>query len=263
MMSTLGKWLGALFFLAMLANGVFYTATVAAQADDTRGLVSAADQNDAQCGVVLYDWNAPVTQSHQGFPRFTPPVGNGNLVSPINYTGGTLHLRVDFLTSQPVVQNFGLQYCVWQEEGGYNYGREICVHAQRVRGQAGNSYEWSAAWDNIWRKDNQPIEWFRPRFSDGAAIKTTSGAPVSGYPGFNWGGQNPAHWYPFTMHFSVVMVPEDGSFCGWGHYRNPTAVTMDSFSAADTGGGWQIPLMLVAVTALLTTVVFAGPRKLR
>jgi hypothetical protein len=80
--------------------------------------------------------------------------------------------------------------------------------------------------DEMWQKNEVPIDWTMPRSRNGVAIKTTNGIPVSDYNNWNWGcGPDltncvpaPEQWYPMDLRFTVVVVEKDKSFSGWDNY---------------------------------------------
>ncbi len=184
--------------------------------------------------LLVFDWNRDVIEADRGFPKVEPTANlnqrifamisgsNGNWVSPINYAEGTLHVRVDITKSQPVPQSgMRMQFCIWQTSpSGVRFALETCTTpATTVPGTQGTVVTWSQAISDMWKLNGKPLDWDRARQRYGVAIKTASGQPVSNYNGWNWNGQNPKHWYPFDMRFTVVAVPKGGTFSGWSNYR--------------------------------------------
>lgn len=168
--------------------------------------------------IEIYDWNGNVTQADRGFPRNQPPKENGNWVSPVNYAGGTLYVRAQ-INSQPVPQDdMRLQFCFWQEKGGNNFALETCITTQNVPGTPGTVECWSSPIQSMWKLGGKSLEWYRPRYRVAAVVKKGNGDPVSDYNGWNWNGENPEHWYPLNMRFTVIVVPQGGTFSGWGSY---------------------------------------------
>jgi PKD repeat protein len=160
----------------------------------------------------VFDIDRQVTKSDRGFPRDDPPAAaaNGNWLTPINYAGGTLHMRAE-IRGQPVPQSMRLQFCMWQ----YNFTLETCTSQRAVSGQAGTVVTWTSSIPNMWKKDGKDMDWANPRQRYGLAIKNSSGAPVSDFSGWNWSGEDPDAWYPLDIKFSVVVVPVGGTFVGW------------------------------------------------
>ena len=164
--------------------------------------------------LLVFDWNKPVTKRDHGFPRDYPPMAsaNGNWVSPVNYAQGRFYYRVQ-IRSQPVAQRMKLQFCFWQD----NYTLEECGPMANVYGSSGTQVTWSALVEDMWVK-HDPIDWTRPRQTNGVAIKNSAGLPVSDWNNWNWNGENPDLWYPLDMRFTVVVVAKGATFSGWGNY---------------------------------------------
>jgi len=168
--------------------------------------------------MVVYEWNTWVTTAVHGFPTYQPPMANGNWITPVNFAEGTLYYRAE-IRSMPTNKDMNLQYCVWQEKNGDYFNLESCGDQQTISYQGSKVVStWSQKMEDLWKKDGNTIEWYRPRFRDGIAIKTPAGIPVSDYSGWNWNGQNPAHWYPMDLHFTVVVVAKGYTFSGWANY---------------------------------------------
>ncbi len=165
--------------------------------------------------LLVFDWNEPVEQWHHGFPWDNPPMpsANGNWTSPINYAAGTLHFRAE-IYSQPVAQNNMMQFCIWQ----YNNVLENCSGLALVTGTPGNVVTWSQGVQDLWKKDDNSIDWVNPRDRYGAVIKNSAGLPVSDFLGWNWNGEDPYEWYPLNMRFTVIVVAPGRSFSGWDNY---------------------------------------------
>lgn len=190
---------------------------------------SAAAQ--VECGVLAYEWNKPVTVSDHGFPIQQPPVNNFDWTQPIDYAHGILYYRVE-INRQPEPQNMRLQLCFWQPvtpNASYKFGLENCGPQKAVAGQPGTVATWSVGVQDMWKLNGDYIDWTRPRFRAGVAIKNSAGDPVSDYSGWDWNGEDPDKWYPLDMHFTAVVVPNNGQFCGWSYYLDPTAVSLQQF----------------------------------
>ncbi len=169
--------------------------------------------------MLVFDWNKPATEANRGFPFDQPPMENGDWTQPINYAEGTFYFRVEIF-DQPEPQNMRLQFCVWQAKNGYNFELETCGPQEPVVGTPGTVATWSRAIDDMWKKNKKSLEWWRPRFRNGVAIKNSQGQPVSNYNGWNWNGEDPKKWYPLDMRFTVVVVEKGGTFSGWQNYIN-------------------------------------------
>lgn len=182
--------------------------------------------------LLVFDRTGPVGQNLNGFPRFQPPTANGNWRTPYNYAEGRLYYRVE-VSSQPVAQDMKLQYCVWQELNGDNFGLENCGPSRSVSGTPGTVVEWSGTVASMWKLNGEPLEWERPRFRDAFAIKTAANCPVSGFnidvslaPGCPvreddptllalWANENPAEWYPLDVRLRVYVIAKGDSWPGW------------------------------------------------
>jgi hypothetical protein len=191
------------------ARAVACAVFVGALAAPVGGTVAQAKE------LLVYDWNQPVTRNHRGFPRHFPPRANGNWRSPVNYAEGTFHYRVQ-IKSQPTPQRMKLQFCTWQK--GTKPMREMCGRLAEVSGKRGTVVTWSNSVASTKLRRKKPIDWTRPRWTNGVAIKDSRGYPVSNYGGWNWFGQNPNKWYPLNMRFTVVVVAKGDKFGGWQRY---------------------------------------------
>lgn len=199
------KALGLLLSLVMLMTSII--ATQAQTATQAPAAPNVAGE------LLIFDWNKPVQKSHKGFPWDKPPKENGNWVSPVNYAGGTIHFRAQ-VRSMPVPKQMKLQFCFWQ--GGNT--RETCSRTQVLA--VGRTVTWSHQLNGMWKKNNKALNWAQPRTRNGVAIKNMNGKPVSNYSGWNWNGENPDHWYPLNMRFTVVIVAKGKTFSGWDNYVN-------------------------------------------
>jgi hypothetical protein len=177
--------------------------------------------------LLVFDWNKPVTQANKGFPYDQKEniLANGDWTTPVNFAEGTLYYRVE-VRSQPVAQDMRIQFCFWQEDNkGYIFGLENCGPKNAVYGTPGTVVTWSGLVEKMWKKNNNPIEWDRPRYRNGAAIKNSAGKPVSNHKDWNWNGEDPEEWYPLDMRYTIVVVAKGATFSGWSNYINDTAVS--------------------------------------
>jgi len=202
------------------------------------------------CGIVAYDWNKPVPKNLSGFPRLQEDniPHNNDWTTPVNYAEGTLHYRAQ-IKKQPEPQNMKLQVCFWQSRpGGSSFANENCGTLKEVAGTSGNVVTWSTQVQNMWKKDGIIIDWKRPRYWVGVAIKNKDGQPVSNFSGWEWNGENPDKWYPLDMRFTTVVVPKGGEFCGWDYYLDgsfttppPTSTINPSVSVTPSGSSIPDP----------------------
>lgn len=113
-----------------------------------------------------------------------------------------------------------LQYCVWQEDNGDNFALENCGRSEAVMGIAGTTKTWQVKVENMFKKDDLPLEWDRPRYRDALVIRNSADLPVSDFNDWDWNGENPQEWYPLDLHFIVVVVAPHAQFSGWENYTD-------------------------------------------
>lgn len=207
---------------------------VHAQSDPTNIVDSATVSTAAAppTELLVFEVNRKVTKKDRGFPKDDPPKAeaNGDWTTPPNFAGGTFYYRVE-IRSQPKPQNMRLQFCVWQ----YEFRLENCGSQMPVYGAPSTVVTWSQQVNKMWMKDGNSIDWVNPRQRYGIAIKNSLKKPVSNYNGWNWNGENPNHWYPLDMRFTVVVVAPGATFSGWKNYVGSSSgvVTTVDESTAD------------------------------
>jgi len=161
--------------------------------------------------LLAFDWNGPITIEHHGIPAPDPlPGANGDWTQPIDFAQGTIYMRIE-VRSQPRPQDMRLQICWWQD------GREACTRAWPIRGEPGAVVTWSQSVPKLWALNDQPIDWRQPR-ANGIVIKDAAGNMVSDYGDWNWGGHDPADWFPLDLRFTAVVVAKGATFSGWQNY---------------------------------------------
>ncbi len=166
--------------------------------------------------LLVYEWDGPVPQSANGFPKHQPPTENGDWETPIDYANGTLHFYVR-IRKMPVVKDMQLQYCVWQDG---TKSAEQCADRGSLTGNPGAVLTWSDQVQNMWSYPGRPkIDWSRARYRDSVVVRNGRGKPVSGF--FDWSGEDPKEWYPLDWHFMVVVVESGKAFSGWDNYLAP------------------------------------------
>ncbi len=161
--------------------------------------------------MLIYDFNGPVTKSYGGFVMNKPPLENGDWTKPINFAEGTMYFRAEVRGIPRNQPGMKLGWCFWQGK------RENCK-GNDVPGVPGTLVTWNADIKSMWKKNGQPIIWSEPRTKNGFAIRNSKNDPVSDKSGWNWNGENPDHWYPLNIRFTVVVVAKGGTFSGWSHY---------------------------------------------
>ncbi|MEM7333084.1 MAG: hypothetical protein AAF490_13425 [Chloroflexota bacterium] len=173
----------------------------------------------------IFDWNGFVYQSDNGFPRDTSPNKNFDWTTPINYAEGTIFVRAEIF-SMPVNQpDMYLQLCYWQELNGDNFALETCLNTENVPGVAGTVVCWNQKINQMWKKNNVPLDWTRARHWVAVPIKVekainnkTDLYPVSDWVDPEWADEEPADWFPLNMRFTAIVVEEGGTFKGWDDY---------------------------------------------
>jgi hypothetical protein len=239
-----------MMFVALLLFGISPVAyaqdgladPTSAQPAQSEGLQEGNTASAAARELLVYELNRPITQKDRGFPKDMPPraAANGDWTKPVNFAEGTLHFRVH-IRKQPVPQNMKLQFCAWQ----YSYTLETCSKPQPVRGTSGTVVTWSQSIPSMWKLNGRPLDWKNPRQRYGMVVKNSRGKPVSSVKGWNWNGENPNHWYPLDLHFTVVVVAKGATFGGWGRYVGANAadaveIPLDQTPAgADEGSGLE------------------------
>ena len=156
-----------------------------------------------------------VTKAMSGFIEDKPPTGpaNANWVTGqyAGFADGTLYYRarvVGIPVDQPGMK-FG--FCFWEN----GYVNEEC-RGQEFDAIPGTEMTWSHALSDMWVKS--PINWANPRTKHGIVVRNQNNKPVSAKKGWNWYGENPDHWYPMYIHYTVVLVKDGGTFSGWDYY---------------------------------------------
>ena len=167
--------------------------------------------------MLVFDWNKPVIKGMGGFAQYKPlsatKYPNGNWLSPINWTGGTLYFRAKVLSIPKNQPSMKLGFCFWQSSPKYG---EECTKNNAVPGAAGTERQWSQSFKSMNKINGAAINWAQPRWKAGFVVRGPNG-PVSPKAGMNWGGQNPDHWYPLNIHYTAVLVINGGE-PNWSQY---------------------------------------------
>ena len=167
--------------------------------------------------LVVFNWNKPVTIGMSGFAQYKPlsaypQMPNGNWVSPINYTQGTLYFRARVISIPQQQPGMKLGFCFWQQTPGWG---EECTKNYGVPGVPGTERIWSQTFSSMAKINRAAINWTQPRWKEGFVVRNSRGKPVSKKLNFNWSGENPAHWYPLNIHYSVILVAPGGGAPDW------------------------------------------------
>lgn len=199
-------------FVSVLAGAAMFSAA---------GVGSASAGNGTADEILVYNRgskNAPfmVTQAMKGFlmdKRVTGPA-NANWVTGqyAGFANGTLYYRARIVSiprNQPGMK-FG--FCFW--ENGYK--NEQCKGQKFNGGAPGTEMTWSHKLSQGWTRGK--INWANPRTEYGIIIRNAKNKPVSNVKGWKWNGEDPTHWYPMGIHYTVVLVKAGGTFDGWHNY---------------------------------------------
>lgn len=178
----------------------------------------AANANEMR----IFDWNKPVMKRDSGFAQYKPlgaypQFPNGNWISPINWTKGTLYFRARVISIPQNQPKMKLGFCFWQSAPKFG---EECTKNYPVPGVPGTERRWQQSFSSMNKINGAAINWALPRWKEGFIVRLR--VPVSGKLKFNWAGQNPDHWYPMNIHYTVVLVAPGGGAPDWTKYGWPT-----------------------------------------
>lgn len=167
--------------------------------------------------MLVFNWNKPVQKSDGGFAQYKPLSSynfpNGNWVSPINWVNGTIYFRAKVFSIPKNQPSMKLGFCFWQNKPKYG---EECSKNQAVPGVPGTERTWNQTLRSFNKINGAAINWTQPRWKEGFVVRGPKG-PVSPKAGMNWGGQNPADWYPLNIHYTAVLVINGGE-PNWSQY---------------------------------------------
>ena len=156
-----------------------------------------------------------ITKAMSGFIMDQPPKGaaNANWVSGqyAGFAGGTLYYRARIVSIPQNQPKMKLGFCFWENK----FVNEEC-RGQVLAGVPGTEMTWSHKLSDMWV--TKPINWSNPRTKHGFIVRNARNKPVSDKKGWNWYGENPDHWYPMKIHYTVVLVKQGGKFDGWQNY---------------------------------------------
>jgi hypothetical protein len=157
-----------------------------------------------------------VTKQMSGFIEDKPPTGaaNANWVTGqyAGFAGGTLYYRARIVSIPANQPGMKLGFCFWEQK----YEHEQC-RGQVIDGIPGTQMEWQHELSDMWVKA-QPVNWANPRTKHGFLVRNENNKLVSDKKGWNWNGENPDHWYPMQIHYTVVLVKAGGTFDGWENH---------------------------------------------
>ena len=199
-------------FVSALLGLVFYSATA---------VRAEAAGNGTADEILIFNRGTKsnpftVTKAMSGFIMDKPPTGaaNANWVTGqyAGFAGGTVYYRARIVSIPKNQPGMKLGFCFW--EAGYSH--EQC-RGQKINGIPGTEATWSHKLSDMWTKGAR-IDWSKPRTKHGFIVRNARNKPVSMKAGFNWGGENPDHWYPMKIHYTAVLVKAGGTFDGWQNY---------------------------------------------
>jgi len=127
------------------------------------------------------------------------------------FADGTLYYRARIISIPKNQPGMKLGFCFWENK----FNNEEC-RGQIVDGIPGTELTWSHKLNDMWVKS--PINWANPRTKYGFLVRNQNNKPVSAKKGWNWYGEDPTHWYPMQIHYTVVLVKDGGTFDGWENY---------------------------------------------
>lgn len=195
------------------ANTTYQLTAVNGSGTTTASVLVRVSSGDTE--ITFFTWNGEMTQARRGFANDNNPDENYDWTTPINFAEGTIYVRAEVIEQEVPQQDMRMQLCIWQEEGGDNFGLETCLRTKNVPGNPGTVVCWSQAINSMWKLDGNPLDWTRPRFRVGVPIKNGDGDPVSNHNGWQWNGEDPAEWYPLNFRFTAVVVAQGATFSGF------------------------------------------------
>lgn len=148
------------------------------------------------------DFRKPFTYFHR--PAETPR----NWVSPVNYTEGTVHVRLEVF-SKPTGRELWFQVC-WFFPGGGTIHH--CTHQDRIKVVGPGVYEMDHAISRMWRSAERTYEKGISRIM--AVCKDNKGTPI-GWKGFAGIKED---YFPMKARLTVVVVSKGGTYRRPGSY---------------------------------------------
>lgn len=156
-----------------------------------------------------------ILKSMNGFIMDKKVVGpaNANWVTGqyAGFSNGTLYYRARIIGIPKNQPRMKLGFCFWEQR----WDHEQC-RGQIIDGIPGTEKTWSHKLSDMWVK--APVNFSKPRTEYGFIVRNEKNKPVSRKKGWNWNGENPDHWYPMQIHYTVVLVKAGGTFDGWQNY---------------------------------------------
>ena len=178
------------------------------QATLTIGALSNPNQ------LVLLDVNYTHTTSTMGFSFFAIPSNvPGNLVSPVNFAGGTIYQRLQVIT-KPSTRTVRYQYCTFQDD--HTSTKHACTDDTQMPFTGTGTYYASQPMASMYQYGN--IDWSRHLLDQMLVIKDQNGNPVDNQVGFagNWlGSPDSSLYYPMEIRYKAILIPPGGGDPVW------------------------------------------------
>jgi hypothetical protein len=208
-----GRVVALALFMSILVGAVMFGAA---------GVRPASAGNGTADEILVYNRGTKtqpfsVIKSMSGFVMDKRIVGpaNANWVSGqyAGFSGGTLYYRARIVSIPKNQPGMRLGFCFWEQK----WTHEQCRN-QTFNGVPGVEMTWSHKLTDMWKNGGVPVNWANPRTEYGFVVRNAKNKPVSAKKGWNYYGENPAHWYPMKIHYTVVLVKAGGTFDGWQNY---------------------------------------------
>ncbi|NJD51367.1 MAG: hypothetical protein FIB07_00690 [Candidatus Methanoperedens sp.] len=140
-------------------------------------------------------------------------VGNipGNLVSPINYAGGTIYQRLQVIT-KPSTKTVNYQLCLFQDK--IVAEKHACTNYMKF--DSTGTYYASQSMTSLYQYYN--ISWDRKLLDRMLVVKDKNGMPVDTRyrPPFGpFDGGNLGLYYPMQVRYTAIVVPPGGGQPVW------------------------------------------------
>lgn len=137
-----------------------------------------------------------------------------NWEQPVNYADGKLYFRARIYSIPKNQPGMKIGFCFWQKPAP---GRELPRQRSARRARQRRDLGFSSA-RTCWKKGGLEVDWSAPRKKMGFSIRDGQNDPVSNKTSTDWGGNNPADWYPMNVRVQVVLVAVGETFSGWQNY---------------------------------------------
>ncbi|CAG0957191.1 Serine-aspartate repeat-containing protein D [Methanosarcinales archaeon] len=212
-------------------NGALYSVIVTndkgSVASNQATLRIGASSNNSQ--LIIMDVNYTHNNYTMAFSYFGKPNVPDNLVSPINYAGGTIYSRLQ-VTTKPSTKIVNYQMCMFQDK--IVEEKHACTNF--VKFNRTGTYYASQSMTSLYQYYN--ISWDRKLLDQMLVVKDLTGWPVDTRYGFdgNWSGwPNLYLYYPMQVRYTAIIVPPGGGQPVWD---NPPVITTQPVNQTVTIG---------------------------